>query len=192
LLAQPEYSRTFPWERTHWFWGDERFVPHDDPLSNYRMVRDAMLSHAPVPAENIHAVPTEGMTPEAAARDYQRLLQDFYGSQTLDPEKPLFDINLLGLGEDGHTASLFPGTDALKERDRWVTSVVGAKAEARITLTFPTLESSRQAIFLVAGADKAPMLKRLIEGDQALPAARLNPTGRLSIFADRQAMEIEK
>jgi 6-phosphogluconolactonase len=192
LLAQPDYSRAFPWERTHWFWGDERFVPHDDPLSNYRMVREAMLSHAPVPAENIHAVPTEGMTPEAAAQAYQRILQDFYGAPTLDPEKPLFDINLLGLGPDGHTASLFPDTDALNQRDRWVTSVIGAKAEARITLTYPALESSMQAIFLVAGKDKAPMLKRLIEGDQALPAARLSPTGRLSIFADRQAMESEK
>jgi 6-phosphogluconolactonase len=192
LLAQAEYSRAFPWDRTHWFWGDERFVPHDDPLSNYRMVREAMLSNAPVPAENIHAMPTEGITPEAAAQDYQRLLQNFYGASTLDPEKPLFDINLLGLGPDGHTASLFPDTDALNQRDRWVTSVIGAKAEARITLTYPALESSRQAIFLVAGADKAPMLKRLIEGDQALPAARLNPAGRLSIFADRQAMESEK
>jgi len=192
LLAQPDYSRTFPWDRTHWFWGDERFVPHDDPLSNYRMVWEAMLSHAPVPAENIHAMPTEGMTPEAAAQAYQLILQDFYGAPTLDPEKPLFDINLLGLGEDGHTASLFPGVDALNERERWVTSVIGAKAEARLTLTYPALESSRQAIFLVAGADKAPMLKRLIEGDPALPAARLCPTGRLSIFADRQAMGSEK
>ena len=108
-LAGPPYRDTFPWSRTHWFWGDERFVPHDDALSNYRMVREALLSRAPIPADNVHPIPTEGISPEAAASAYERQLKSFYGAERLDPARPLFDVTLLGLGPDGHTASLFPG-----------------------------------------------------------------------------------
>ena len=154
-LAGPPYRDVFPWSRTHWFWGDERFVPHDDALSNYRMVREALLSRAPIPAINIHPIPTEGISPEAAASAYERELKSFYGAERLDPARPLFDVNLLGLGPDGHTASLFPGTAVLAERDRWVAAVIGAKSEARITLTYPALESSRHAAFLVAGKREA-------------------------------------
>ena len=159
LLAGPPYRDEFPWSRTHWFWGDERFVPHDDALSNYRMVREALLSRAPIPAINIHPIPTEGVTPEAAASAYERELKSFYGAERLDPARPLFDVTLLGLGPDGHTASLFPDTAVLAERDRWVAAVVGAKSEARITLTYPALESSRNAAFLVAGEEKRAMLR---------------------------------
>jgi 6-phosphogluconolactonase len=183
-LAEPPYRDAFPWPRVHWFWGDERFVPPDDTLSNYRMVREAMLSRAPIPAANIHPVPTEGLDPEAAAAAYERELKSFYGAERLDPARPLFDVTLLGLGEDGHTASLFPGTAVLAERARWVAAVVGAKSEARITLTYPVLESSRHAAFLVAGDGKQAMLSRLLRGDERLPAARLHPTGTLWIFAD--------
>ncbi len=116
-LAEPPYRDAFPWSRAHWFWGDERFVPPDDALSNYRMVREALLSRAPIPAANIHPVPTEGLDPEAAASAYERELKSFYGAERLDPARPLFDVTLLGLGEDGHTASLFPGTAVLAERD---------------------------------------------------------------------------
>jgi 6-phosphogluconolactonase len=185
-LADPAYG-AFPWERTHLFWGDERFVPPDDALSNFKMVRDALLSHAPIPAANIHAVPTVGLSPEAAASRYQRELQAVYGAARLEAERPLFDVNLLGLGTDGHTASLFPGTTVLGERDHWVAPVVGAKAEARITLTYPALDSSRHAAFLVAGAEKAPMLARLIDGDRALPASNVNPVGELWVFCDAAA-----
>ncbi len=183
-LAAPPYRDAFPWPRVHWFWGDERFVPPDDALSNYRMVREAMLSRAPIPAANIHPVPTEGLDPEASAAAYERELKSFYGAERLDPARPLFDVTLLGLGEDGHTASLFPGTTVLAERARWVAAVVGAKSEARITLTYPALESSRHAAFLVAGDGKQAMLSRLLRGDERLPAARLHPTGTLWIFAD--------
>ena len=107
-LAGPPYRNSFPWSRTHWFWGDERFVPHDDALSNYRMVREALLSRAPIPALNVHPIPTEGVSPEAAASAYERQLKSFYGAECLDPARPLFDVTLLGLGPDGHTASLFP------------------------------------------------------------------------------------
>ena len=187
LLAGRPYRDNFPWSRTHWFWGDERFVPHDDTLSNYRMVREALLSHAPIPAANIHPVPTEGITPDEAASAYERELKSFYGAEHLEPNRPLFDVTLLGLGPDGHTASLFPNTAVLSERDRWVAAVVGAKSEARITLTYPALESSRNAAFLVAGEEKRAMLARLRGGDDRLPAARLHPTGTLWIFGDAAA-----
>ena len=186
LLARPPYADRMPWGRVHWFWGDERFVPWDHPDSNYRMVRTALLAAAPIPAENIHGIETKG-APADAARGYERVLKTFCGAETLDPERPLFDVLLLGLGPDGHTASLFPGTDVLDERERWVTAVVGAKPEARITLTYPALESSRHAAFLVAGADKRAMLSRALAGDPALPAARLDPVGDLTWFVDAAA-----
>jgi 6-phosphogluconolactonase len=188
-LAGPPYRDTFPWSRTHWFWGDERFVPHDDGLSNYRMVREALLSRAPIPALNIHPIPTEGVSPEGAAAAYERQLKSFYGAERLDPAQPLFDVTFLGLGPDGHTASLFPGTAVLTERNRWVAAVVGAKSEARITLTYPALESSRNAAFLVEGEEKRAILNRLCRSDDSLPAARLRPAGTLHIFADEAAIE---
>jgi 6-phosphogluconolactonase len=183
-LAKAPYLDAFPWSRTHLFWGDERFVPSDDELSNYRMVREALLDHVSIPAANIHSVPTTGVTPEDAARVYERALIDFHGADRLDPARPLFDVNLLGLGEDGHTASLFAGTAVLRERERWAAAVVGARAEARITLTYPALESSRHAAFLVSGEGKAEMLQRLLRGDADLPAAHLHPVGELWIFSD--------
>jgi 6-phosphogluconolactonase len=187
LLAGAKFREVFPWKRVHWFWGDERFVPKDDPLSNYQMVREAMLDAAPIPAENVHPVTTEGMTPEEAAAAYERELKAFYGADRLDPGRPLFEVTLLGLGDDGHTASLFPGTAVLAERSRWVAAVVGAKPEARITLTYPALESSREVAFLVAGAGKREIFSRVRAGDTDLPAARLRPAGRLQFLVDRAA-----
>lgn len=186
-LATPAYRDTFPWSRTHWFWGDERFVPHDDAQSNYHMVREALLSHAPIPASNVHPIPTGVTSPEAAASAYEQELKSFYGKAQLDPARPLFDVTLLGLGTDGHTASLFPGVAALAERDHWVAAVVGAKPEARITLTYPALESSRHVAFLVTGEDKRAIFSQLRDGDQNLPAGRLFPTGELCLFADMAA-----
>lgn len=186
-LATPLYRDKFPWARTHLFWGDERFVPHDDALSNYRMVREALLTRAPIPAANVHAIPTEGLDPQAAASAYESELKSFYGAQRLDPVRPLFDVNLLGLGPDGHTASLFPGTEVLEERERWVAAVIGAKPEARITLTYPALESCRHAAFLVTGQAKRAIFGRLRQGDVDLPAAHLRPIGDLTCFLDRAA-----
>jgi len=190
-LAEPPYRNTFPWSRTHWFWGDERFVPHDDPLSNYRMVREALLSRAPISQANIHSIPTKGISPEAAAAAYERELKSFYSAEHLDPARPLFDVNLLGLGPDGHTASLFPGTAVLGERNSWVAAVVGARPEARITLTYPALESSRHAAFLVAGDGKRAIFRRLRDGDNCLPAARLRPIAGVTWFLDRAAAGAE-
>src|SRR5579864_105280 len=126
-------------------------------------------------------------SPDEVASAYERELKSFYGAERLDPARPLFDVTLLGLGPDGHTASLFPGTAVLAERDRWVAAVVGTKAQARITLTYPALESSRRAAFLIAGAGKRAMLDRLRRGDASLPAARLRPTGTLYFFGDAAA-----
>jgi len=186
-LAEPPYRERFPWARTHVFWGDERFVPPGDPASNYRMVRDALLSRVPIPPGNIHPIPTEGLTPQKAAGAYERELKSFYGSERFDPARPLFDVTLLGLGTDGHTASLFPGTAVLNERERWVAAVEGAKPEIRITLTYPALERSAHTAFLVAGEQKREILARLRGGDPSLPAAHLKPAGTLSLFADAAA-----
>lgn len=186
-LVGPTFLGVFPWPQTHWFWGDERFVPHDDPLSNYRMVREAMLSRAPIPAANIHAVPTVGLTAEDAASAYEGELKSFYGADHLEPARPLFDVTLLGLGPDGHTASLFPGNPALKERKRWVAAVIGAKSEARITLTYPPLENSAAVAFLVEGREKREIFGRFRRNDPALPASQLRPSGKLWLFADAAA-----
>ncbi len=187
LLAEPPWRHALPWERIHWFWGDERFVPKNDVRSNYRMVYEALLSRAPIPAANIHPIPTENSTPEAAADAYARTLASFYGAARLDPARPLFDVTLLGLGYDGHTASLFPETAALAERAHWVAAVRDAAPEPRVTLTFPALESSRHVAFLVAGQEKRDILERLRRGDHTFPAARLRPVGALHWFADATA-----
>jgi 6-phosphogluconolactonase len=190
-LAEPGYRERFPWQRTHWFWGDERFVSHEDAQSNYRMVDEAMFAHVPVPAANIHPVPTEGVSPEASASAYDRELRSFYGADHFDSARPLFDMNLLGLGEDGHTASLFPGSPALSERDRWAVAAPGPKSDMRITLTYPALESSAQVAFLVAGQGKREILRRFRDGDERLPSVHLHPKGSLHVFADKAATGVE-
>lgn len=172
----------FPWERIHWFWGDERFVPPDDPASNYRMTREALLARVPVPEDHVHPVPTVGLTPLDAATRYEATLKG-----VLAPEPFLFDIMLLGLGTDGHTASLFPGKPMLDERRRWVGATDDPQGAPRITLTYPALENSRETLFLVAGRDKKERLREVLAGDARLPAARLRPRGTLRFLADRAA-----
>jgi 6-phosphogluconolactonase len=186
ILAEPMFSERIPWGRVHWFWGDERFVPPDHPDSNYRMARLALLDHVPVPAENIHPVPTVDTTPEAAADAYQATLQTFYGATELNPARPLFAVNLLGLGDDGHTASLFPGVAALGETLRWSAAVIGAKPEPRITLTYKVLGSASLVAFLVAGAAKCQVLERLAQGED-LPAGRVTSSGDLVWLLDAAA-----
>jgi 6-phosphogluconolactonase len=186
-LADPPFAARFPWNRAHWFWGDERFVPHDDRDSNYQMARDAFLSRVPIPNDNIHAVQTEGLSPDQAASAYETTLKQFYGADTLAPGRPLFDVTLLGIGEDGHTASLFPGQPTLQETSRWAVAVIGAKAEARITLTYPVLDSSREVAFLVTGKEKRGVVARAQAGDRTIPAAAICPVGRLHWFTDREA-----
>jgi 6-phosphogluconolactonase len=150
------------------------------------MAHAALLGRAPISADKIHGISANGGPADAAAA-YERVLKSYYGSESLDPTRPLFDIQILGLGPDGHTASLIPGTSVLEEQRRWVAEVIGGRPEPRITLTYPALESSRHAAFLVAGADKREALSRALAGDEGLPAARLHPVGELIWFVDEAA-----
>lgn len=186
LLASPEFRDRMPWDRMLWFWGDERFVPHDDPDSNYRMTWDAMLSRVPVPRENIFPVPTAG-DPDAAAAQYESTLKQIYGQDSFNPDQPLFDVVLLGMGDDGHTASLIPGEPALQDRKHWVAAVAHGRPEVRITLTYPAIESSRHVAFLVQGGAKASMFRTIRSGQSDVPAARVRSQGEVTWFVDRAA-----
>jgi 6-phosphogluconolactonase len=182
LLGQ---VRDVPWDRIELFWGDERFVPHNSADSNYRMVRETLLAGGAKP-KAVHPIPADGTPGDAAAR-YEALLKREYSADALVPDRPLFDLNLLGLGEDGHIASLLPGQPVLDERKAWVAAVPHGREEARITLTYPALEASAVTMFLVSGAAKAEMLRRARAGDAGIPAGRLRPRGTLLWFADRAA-----
>jgi 6-phosphogluconolactonase len=181
LFAKDPLRSEVPWERVHWFMGDDRFVRESDPLSNMGAARRAFLDQAPVPRQNIHPIPTEASDPEDAARRYEAEIKQFYGADRLDAGRPLFDLVLMGLGPDGHTASLFPQSSALEERQRWVVGVAKAGMEPfvpRVTLTFPALAATREMLFLVDSADKRPILGRVLGGED-LPAHRAYTQGDL-------------
>jgi 6-phosphogluconolactonase len=189
LLAAAPLRDQMPWQRLHLFWGDDRFVPWNSPDSNYGMANEAMLSHVPIPAENIHGIPCGGSLTEAA-QQYERTLKSYYSADTLDPARPLFDIVLLGMGPDGHTASLFPGKPALGERRRWAIEVPepGLSPHVpRVSLTYPALDSARSVAFVAAGADKTTMMHRVLGGDRDLPSAHIDPVGELIWFVDKAA-----
>jgi len=187
LLATSPYRERLPWDRVHWFMGDDRFVPIDDRLSNMGMARRLFLDRVAIPAGHVHPIPTDAASPDAAAQSYQAELQRFYGRDRLDPARPLFDLVLMGLGDDGHTASLFPGGTALGETERWVVGVAQAGLAPfvpRVTLTLPALASTREMLFLVTGADKRGILARVLSGED-LPAARARSDGELIWLVDR-------
>ena len=187
ILADPPIRDRFPWARVHWFFGDERVVPQDNARSNYHMVRAALFDRAPIPRENIHPVPTASGDASEAAAAYEAELKKFYGSDRLAANRSLFAATLLGLGNDGHTASLFPCNPVLAERKRWAAEVSDPSVpEPRVTLTIPTLESSGEIAFLVTGPEKNAIVARLAQ-DEELPAARIHPAGRLRWFLDRAA-----
>lgn len=185
LLAQSPYRDCFPWDRVHWFWGDERCVPLDHPRSNFAMVRAALLDRAPVPPTHIHPIVTAD-GPVRGAADYETELKRFYGAEELAADRPLFAATLLGVGEDGHTASLFPGVTALREQTHWVAPVPEAQPEARVTLTYPALDSSATVAFLACGTIKRNALQRLARGED-LPAVHIQPAGQITWFLDRDA-----
>lgn len=193
LLAEPrEPAASLPWERIHLFWGDERDVPPDDPLSNFRMVRETLLSKVQVPADHVHRIRAEVGDAARAAWEYEQELRRFFG--VAPGQVPPFDLVLLGMGADGHTASLFPGSDALRERERLVVAPWIEKLQARrITLTPPVLNGAACVLFLVHGADKAEALRAVLEGetfsgDDALPARSVRPAhGELIWLVDRAA-----
>jgi 6-phosphogluconolactonase len=190
LLASERFRNRFPWQRVHWYWGDERFVPYDHLESNYRMTREAMLSKVSVPPENVHPIPTD-RDAEDAAQCYERILQEAYGDTNFDRARPLFDVTLLGLGADGHTASLLPDEPVLNERKRWVAAVSHGRPEVRVTMTYPTIESSRRIAFLVAGREKAGIFAAIRAGNGRVPAAQVRPVGELFWFVDRAAADNE-
>ena len=184
LGARPQGS--VDWTQVEFFWGDERFVPPKSPASNYRMARETLLAQIPAREENIHPIPTGG-DPEDAAWAYEATLKRTYGAEALDPARPLFDLVLLGLGDDGHICSLLPGSPALEERRRWAVAVTHGRPETRITLTYPPVQSSRVTAFLVVGEKKAAAVRAVRAGDLALPGARLQPEGELVWLLDRAA-----
>jgi 6-phosphogluconolactonase len=191
LLATAPYASRIDWSRLHLFWGDERCVPPDHPDSNYRMTREALIDRVPLPEENVHRIHGED-EPEDAALAYERLLREFFG-RAGTPERS-FDLVLLGMGPDGHTASIFPGTAATTETRRWVMPVHVERPRDmwRVTLTAVVLNAAAEVTFLVAGADKAARLREVLGdggGDHPpLPAQLIRPThGILSWMVDAAA-----
>ncbi len=177
-----------PWDTTHVFLVDERFVPFSDPQSNYRMIRRTLLETAAIPAANVHPYMITDAGPDESAQLYERELRSFFGART--PALPRFDLVLLGIGEDGHTASLFPASPALQERQRLVLAIPPAETRvARLTLTFPVINAGRSIFFFVAGSNKANAVKGVAEeGDVRLPASHVRgDDGRLIVLCDKQA-----
>jgi 6-phosphogluconolactonase len=182
-----EYSVETPWDQLHLFWSDERYVPKDDPLSNYHMTRENLISRVPIPAANVHSVPTNLPTPEGAADAYESDLRKYFGSAP-----PAFDLQLQGLGVEGHTASLFPDSPLLEETQRWVAAVeVAAIPPQRLTFTPAVLNRGLNTFFLVAGKDKREILAALgaekNPKTSPYPAARLQPAGPVVWFLDSSA-----
>ena len=189
LLATEDYRGKIPWERVHWFIGDERFVPDSDARNNMAMARRAFLDRW-APSANIHPIPTDTANPDEAAARYEQELKSFNGVDRLDPDWPLFDLVLMGVGPDGHTASLFPDYPALQETERWVVGVPEAHVEPfvpRVTLTLPALASCREMLFQVSGAGKRAILTRVLAGEP-LPANRARSNGETIWLVDKAAL----
>jgi 6-phosphogluconolactonase len=181
LYAALAQTPGIPWQQTWLFWGDERYVPPDHPESNYRMVRETLLEQIGIPAAQVFPMPTQAGDPLRDAAEYEATLRQIFGT-----ECPSLDLVWLGVGEDGHTASLFPDTAALQVQHRWVT--VGQKGqEPRLTLTYPVLNQAAQVVFLVTGANKAPIVKEALTTEAHLPCQRVNPRGRLLWLLDAAA-----
>ncbi|MEJ2597907.1 MAG: 6-phosphogluconolactonase [Anaerolineales bacterium] len=186
LLAESPYREQVPWGKTHVFWGDERCVPADDERNNAYMARQILLERVPIPEEQIHPVAST-LPPMKAAEKYQNTLREYFSGHP-----PIFDFILLGLGENGHTASLFPGTPVLDEKRFWVSEVyVPSLHMWRVTLTAPILNQARKIVFLVSGASKAWVLNQVLNGPhnpQQLPAQLIKPQdGQLLWLADKAA-----
>jgi 6-phosphogluconolactonase len=189
LLAANASTR-LPWDKMFFFWGDERHVPPTDAESNYRMANESLLSKAPIPPANVFRVLAENPDAAAAAEAYDKTLRKFF--EVADGEVPRFDLILLGMGPDGHTASLFPETAALQEKSRLVVANWVEKFHThRITFTLPVLNAARCDAFLVSGIDKAGVLREILEGDapgEKYPSKLVRPTdGKLIWFVDRAA-----
>lgn len=189
LMAMPGTCGRFEWDKIHFFWGDERCVPPSDPRSNYGMVRRTLLEKIKMPEANVHFIRTQGTDPGISASLYEREMLLFFKLNA--GEVPCFDLVLLGLGRDGHVASLFPESPALCETKRLATHTsLKATQEARITLTLPVINRAQAIFFLASGLEKAQTVRRILEtkGEDCLPANRVRPSGgNLRWYLDRQA-----
>lgn len=202
LLADPNepFRERIAWDKTHFFFTDERHVPPDHPDSNYRMVNEAMFSRVPVPANNIHRIPAERSIAQAAADAYESDLRKFFGAEFSRNEFPgeaipAFDLILLGLGEEGHTASIFPYSPVLNETERLVAAPFVEKLNAyRITMTLPVLNNGKSVVFLVTGASKAEIVNKTfqtIKNPDFYPVQAISPTnGAVSWFMDKAAARL--
>jgi 6-phosphogluconolactonase len=189
LLASDEFRASIPWAKIHFFWGDERCVPPDHPDSNYGMALESLLSKVAVPKENIHRIEAE-LPPEAAAEKYAREIREFF--RLSGSALPRFDLILLGLGDDGHTASLFSGSAALDETRRFVVATYVEKLKTyRITLTLPVLNHAANICFLATGESKAGAVRDVLQRSKDFPARRIAPVdGRLVWFLDESAASL--
>ena len=183
VLAE-QFRDEVAWSKIQFFWSDERHVPPDDPESNYRMANEALLSHVPVTTNNVHRILSENPDALIAASDYEQTIIDVT-KQTL----PRLDLIFLGLGTDGHTASIFPGSDVLHETKRLVAAPYVEKFKSyRITMTLPLLNNGASVVFLVSGAEKAEIVRAVLQGEQKYPAQAMNPTqGELIWMLDKDA-----
>lgn len=191
-LAKEPYTSRVDWQRTHLFWGDERCVPPDNPDSNFSLAFETLISRVDLPPANIHRIPATTGSPKAAAEEYEKILREFFqavGETDSIISFPSFDLVLLGMGVDGHTASLFPGDAALGEKNSWVVAVEGTSASPpvpRITLTFPVINEAKCVLFLASGSKKREVFQQVVNNPEAssYPAARVKPSGRLVWFID--------
>jgi 6-phosphogluconolactonase len=189
LLSAAPFRTQIDWSELDFVLGDERFVAPDDANSNVHMIRRALFDRLDGSSAKLHPVPYDGMTIDAAARSYESVLKSLYGADVIDPARPFFDIVFLGMGDDGHTASLLPGQpELLDERRLWVLPVTKGRPEARVTLTYPVLKSAKLVVFVVSGTGKCDMLDQVLSGvETEVPAARLHSQGRLVWLVDRDA-----
>lgn len=187
LLGQEPYRSEIPWSKSHIFWVDERCVSVDDPASNFGQAKKDFLERISIPLEQIHPMPGE-FAPEEGAKNYQAEMQKVF--QTKEEDFPIFDLIFLGMGKDGHTASLFPGARSSHAPGRWVITVKGGDPDVyRLTLTYDVLNRAKRVTFLVSGKEKAPMVKTLLEDkDVGLPAQKIQPVkGKLTWLLDKEA-----
>jgi 6-phosphogluconolactonase len=192
-LLATAYRQQIPWPKVHLFWGDERYVPTNDPNSNYRMARESLFDHVPILAENVHRMPTEFIQPETAAQNYEKTLRDFWPASL-----PRFDLIQLGMGPDGHILSLFPNSPLLQEEQRLVAVVRNSPKPppTRLTLTLPVINHAAQIHFFVTGAEKVEALRSTIQGPrdwQKFPAQAVQPVNGQAIWwVDEKAASLLK
>ncbi len=186
ILSTAPLASQIPWAHVDLLWGDERFVPADHKDSNFRMVRETLLANGNVVPREVFPIPTD-TAPDDCALRYESTLQEMHGSSAIGPGNPLFDCVLLGIGTDGHIASLLPHQSVLDEQNHWVAAVPHGRETPRITLTYPALNSTRCTMFLASGANKSQIVARARAGDTTLPAARLKPQGDVHWFLDSAA-----